>query len=312
MALAMPHVEGVEHRYADVDGLRVHYAEAGEGDPLILQHGWPQHWWVWRDLIGPLAERFRVICPDMAGRGDSDWLTHKEDYGFALYQSDATLVLARVTAPRRPLMLPWGRIRDSESVEIDWIGTSMGGLIGMMLASQPESPIRKLVLNDVGPLVPWHALLRLKGYVGKRTRFATFDEAEAYVRDICGTFGTLTDSQWRHLATHSVRRDGDGYYLAYDPAISTSPAGVNEFANLLGAEAMRGIDLWSVWDKIRCPTLVLRGAESDLLLAQTAREMTERGPKANVVEFPGVGHAPALMSEAQIGAIRNFLEAGST
>ena len=275
---------------------------------VICVHGLTRNGRDFDYLANALSARFRVICPDMAGRGDSDWLTHKEDYGFALYQSDATLVLARVTAPRRPLMLPWRRIRDIESVEIDWIGTSMGGLIGMMLASQSESPIRRLVLNDVGPLVPWQALLRLKSYVGKRSRFATFEEAEAYVRDVCETFGTLTDSQWRHLATHSVRRDGDGYYLAYDPAISTSPAGVNEFANLLGAEAMRGIDLWSVWDRIKCPTLVLRGAESDLLLARTAREMSERGPKAKVVEFPGVGHAPALMSDSQIGIIRNFLE----
>ena len=189
---------------------------------VICVHGLTRNGRDFDYLANALSSRFRVICPDMAGRGDSDWLTHKEDYGFALYQSDATLVLARVTAPRRPLLLPWGRIRDSESVEIDWIGTSMGGLIGMMLASQPESPIRKLVLNDVGPLVPWQALLRLKGYVGRRTRFATFDEAEAYVRDVCGTFGALTDSQWRHLATHSVRHDGDGFSLAYDPAISNS------------------------------------------------------------------------------------------
>src|SRR5438094_244167 len=159
-------------------------------------------------------------------------------------RSEATPAITEGPAPRRPLILRWGRVRDGESVEIDWIGTSMGGLIGMMLASRSESPIRKLVLNDVGPLVPWQALLRLKGYVGRRTRFATFDEAEAYVRDVCGTFGALTDSQWRHLATHSVRHDGDGFSLAYDPAISNSPAGVNEFANLLGGEAMRGIDLW--------------------------------------------------------------------
>ena len=262
-------------------------------------------------LANALASRFRVICPDMAGRGDSDWLEHKDDYGFTLYQSDATLLLARVTAPIRVLALPWGRVRDSEDAEIDWIGTSMGGLIGMMLASQPRSPIRKLVLNDVGPLIPWQALLRLKSYVGKPAQFATLDAAEAYVRDVCATFGNLTDAQWRHLAIHSVRHDGDGFRLAYDPGIASSTAGVNEFAHLLGAEAMRGIDLWKIWDDVKCPTLVLRGADSDLLLAETAREMTERGPKATVVEFPGVGHAPALMDEAQIGVVRDFLEGGS-
>jgi pimeloyl-ACP methyl ester carboxylesterase len=275
---------------------------------VVCVHGLTRNGRDFDYLANALSSRFRVICPDMAGRGDSDWLEDKQDYGFPLYQADATLLLARVTAPRRALALPWGRVRDDESAEVDWVGTSMGGLIGMMLASQPASPIRKLVLNDVGPLVPWQALLRLKSYVGKATQFATLEEAETYVREVCQSFGNLTDAQWRHLAVHSVRRDGDGFCLAYDPAISSSTAGVNEFANLLGAEAMRGIDLWGVWDKVSCPTLVLRGAESDLLLAETAHEMTQRGPKATVVEFPDVGHAPALMSELQIRVIRDFLE----
>jgi len=278
---------------------------------VICAHGLTRNGRDFDHLANALSSRFRVICPDMAGRGDSDWLTHDEDYGFALYRSDATLVLARITAPRRALLLPWGRVRDNENVEVDWIGTSMGGLIGMMLAAQPGSPIHRLVLNDVGPLVPWQALLRLKGYVGKPTRFATLDEVDSYVRDVCGTFGALTDAQWRHLATHSVRRDGDEYVLAYDPAISSSSAAAHEFANVLGADSMRGIDLWNVWDKVTCPTLVLRGAESDLLPQETAREMTERGPKATVVEFPGVGHAPALMSKAQIDVVRQFLDGGS-
>jgi pimeloyl-ACP methyl ester carboxylesterase len=278
---------------------------------VICVHGLTRNGRDFDYLANALSSRYRVICPDMAGRGESDWLEHKEDYGFSLYQADATLLLARVTAPPRAMALPWGRIRDNENVEIDWVGTSMGGLIGMMIAAQPASPIRKLVLNDVGPLVPWQALLRLKGYVGRPMRFATLDEAEKHVRDVCATFGNLTDAQWRHLATHSVRRDGDGFCLAYDPAISSPTAGVNEFANLLGAEAVRGIDLWGVWDKIKCPTLVLRGAESDLLLADTTREMTQRGPKATAMEFPGVGHAPALMDERQIRVIRDFLDGGS-
>jgi len=278
---------------------------------VVCVHGLTRNGRDFDYLANALSARFRVICPDMAGRGDSDWLEHKQDYGFALYQSDATLLLARVTAPRRPLALPWGRVRDHESAQVDWVGTSMGGLIGMMLASQPSSPIRRLVLNDVGPLIPWEALLRLKGYVGKAVDFPSMEEAEAYVREVCKSFGNLTDAQWKHLALHSVRREADGFRLAYDPAISSSTAGVDEFANLLGPDAMRGIDLWGVWDSVSCPTLVLRGADSDLLLAETAQQMTQRGPKATVVEFPGVGHAPALMNELQIGVVRDFLEAGS-
>jgi pimeloyl-ACP methyl ester carboxylesterase len=274
---------------------------------VICAHGLTRNGRDFDFLADALSSRYRVVCPDIAGRGDSDWLQKKEEYGFALYQSDATLLIARVSAPRRDVAAPW-RKRVDDDMQIDWIGTSMGGLIGMMLAAQAGSPIRRLILNDVGPLVPWAALMRLKAFVGKAVNFKTLADAEAYIREVCATFGPLTDKQWRHLATHSVRGDRiGGYSLAYDPAISGATSGGSEFASLVGPEAMRGIDLWSVWDKVQCPTLVLRGAQSDLLLAETAEEMTRRGPKARVVEFENVGHAPALMSREQIGVIRNFL-----
>jgi pimeloyl-ACP methyl ester carboxylesterase len=264
-------------------------------------------------LASALAPRFRVVCPDVAGRGDSDWLERKEDYGFALYQSDAAALIARVSAPHRSLIRYWRKGGVGAPLRVDWVGTSMGGLIGMMLAALPRSPIRRLVLNDVGPLVPWAGLMRLKMHVGKAARFATHAEAEAYVREVCATFGPLTDPQWRHLTQHSVRSDGDGgWSLAYDPAISQPPAARGELAGLGTAELVRGLDLWPVWDQVQCPTLVLRGAESDLLLPDTVEGMTRRGPRARVIEFPGVGHAPAPMSGDQIGSISEFLSAADS
>ena len=275
---------------------------------VICAHGLTRNGRDFDFLADALSSRYRVVCPDIAGRGDSDWLHKKDEYGFALYQSDATLLIARVSAPRQGLAAPWRKRAHNDDLQIDWIGTSMGGLIGMMLAAQTGSPIRRLVLNDVGPLVPWAALMRLKTHVGRAVTFRTLEDAEAYIREVCAPFGPLTDKQWRHLAIHSVRGDkSGGYRLAYDPAISSASGGT-EFASLVGPEVMRGVDLWSTWDKIQCPTLVLRGAQSDLLLAETAEEMSRRGPKARVVEVENVGHAPALMGRAQIGVIRDFLD----
>jgi pimeloyl-ACP methyl ester carboxylesterase len=166
-----------------------------------------------------------------------------------------------------------------------------------MLAAQPGNPIRKLVINDVGPLVPKAALERLAGYVGKSPPFDDLDAYERYLRQVCAPFGPLTDAQWRHLAATSVRRDDDGKFRpAYDPGIAAAFSG--EFKDVV---------LWPLWDAITCPTLVLRGAQSDLLLRETADQMTQRGPKAKLKQFDGVGHAPALMATDQIEVVRDFL-----
>jgi pimeloyl-ACP methyl ester carboxylesterase len=178
-----------------------------------------------------------------------------------------------------------------------------------MIAAKPNSPIRRLVLNDVGPLVPWGALVRLKlASSGAGTRFAGLDEVERHLRETCGSFGPLEDGQWRRLARHGSRRGENGTYtLACDPAIvNTLRRGRNagvEFGN----NFLFGIDLWPVWDEVVCPTLVLRGSESDLLLESTVRRMRVRGPRVEFVEFPGIGHAPWLMSEDQIGAVSEFI-----
>jgi pimeloyl-ACP methyl ester carboxylesterase len=218
-------------------------------------------------------------------------------------------LLARLTARSGRFSLLRRMQGESGELEIDWVGTSMGGLIGMMLAGKPGSPIRRLVLNDVGPLVPWHALARLKlTNSGAGARFAGLGEVERHMRDAMSTFGPLEDRQWRRLARHGSRQLDDGAYtLAYDPAIvSTMRRGGNAGVEF-GRDFLLGIDLWPVWDGVRCPTLVLRGADSDLLLESTVRRMQERGPHVELVEFPGIGHAPWLMSAEQIGAVREFL-----
>lgn len=262
---------------------RVAYCEWGDADNprvVVCVHGLTRNSRDFDALARVLAADYRVICPDVVGRGHSQWLSHKQDYGYPLYLSDMAALLARTGADR-----------------VDWIGTSMGGLIGMMLAAQPDSPIRRLLVNDVGPFIPKAALERLAVYVGKTPRFATLDEFERYLRTIAAPFGPLTDAQWRHLAEHSSRRYDDGSLgAAYDPAIG------NAFV-----APLQDVVLWPVWDALSCPTLVVRGKQSDLLLRETAQEMTLRGPKARLVEFDGIGHAPMLMSDDQIAVVRDFL-----
>jgi pimeloyl-ACP methyl ester carboxylesterase len=232
------------------------------------------------ELAQALSSDYRVLCPDIAGRGKSEWLTHKEDYAYPVYCADMAALIAR-----------------SGAQSVDWIGTSMGGLIGMLLAAQPNSPIRKLVMNDVGPFIPKASLERLSTYVGKPVSFDSIDGLEQYIRTVSASFGPLTDAQWRHLTATTSKRNEDGRWATnYDPAIS-----------LPFKVPINDVVLWPFWDQIRCPTLVLRGKDSDLLLGDTAREMTSRGPKAKLVEFPGIGHAPMLMEQSQIAVVREFL-----
>jgi pimeloyl-ACP methyl ester carboxylesterase len=297
---------------------RVAYAEWGDPDGqhlVVCVHGLTRNSRDFDELAAYLAVRgCRVVCMDVAGRGDSEWLQHKADYGFGQYLCDAAALLARVTAFPRKISLLRRLQGAAEGRRIDWIGTSMGGLIGMMLAAKPGSPIRRLVLNDVGPLVPWPALARLKlASIGAGSRFASLKEVERHLRETCATFGPLRDEQWRRLASHGARRADDGSYsLAYDPAIVSAMRAGGGAGVEFGSDFLFGIDLWQIWDAVKCPTLVVRGAQSDLLLDSTVRRMRERGPGIKLVEFPGVGHAPWLMSEDQIRPIADFLLAMDT
>lgn len=266
---------------------RMHYIEWGDAENprvVICVHGLTRNGRDFDDFAQALLPDFRVICPDVAGRGKSDWLNAKEDYGFLQYASDMTALIARVTAGS-------GRT-------VYWVGTSMGGMLGMVLASRPNSPIKKLILNDVGVLVPKVSMDRIATYVGKDPRFNTFNEIEAYVRMISAPFGPLTDAQWKHLTEHSTRQHADGTWgMTYDPGIALP----------FQKGALADIDLSAYFDAIACPTLLLRGAQSDLLPRETALAMTRRGPKPRLVEFEGVGHAPMLMATDQIAAAREFL-----
>ncbi|MFZ5557090.1 MAG: alpha/beta fold hydrolase [Pseudomonadota bacterium] len=283
---------------------RVAYTEwgaPGSSRVAVCVHGLTRNGRDFDVLARTLEDDYRVICPDVAGRGGSDWLDDPAGYGYPLYVADMAALLSRVADTVRGSV--WRRLGRWASgrprvTQVDWVGTSMGGIIGMMLAARPDSPIRRLVLNDVGAVVPAAALNRLAGYVGHDPHFDSLEAFEAYVRDVYRSFGPLSDGQWRHLAAHSHRRTADGRYAPnYDPAIGRAFTTPFE----------KDLELWTVWDAIHCPVLVLRGADSDLLTRATVRRMQERGPGARLVEFAGVGHAPALMAAEQVRVVRDFL-----
>jgi pimeloyl-ACP methyl ester carboxylesterase len=164
-----------------------------------------------------------------------------------------------------------------------------------------------LVLNDVGPFVSWAALMRIKGYVMTRTTYATFEQAEAVLRQAFASWGPMSEEQWRHLARHSIRRTPDGFSFACDPRIADATTWGFSPEARLGNRNLLGLEMWGVWERVRCPVLILRGSESDVLLAETVRRMRSRDARTETIEFAGVGHAPALMSREQIEPIRAFL-----
>ena len=264
------------------------YVEWGAADNpkvLVCVHGLTRNGRDFDFLAQALAADYRVVCPDVAGRGKSDWLSNKSLYVMPQYCADLTTLLARLNVET-----------------VDWLGTSMGGLIGMALAAQPGNPIRRLILNDVGPVVSAVSLARIGDYLGSPPRFDSIEQAEAYVRAVSASFGPHTDTQWRHLTVHAVREAADGKIeFRYDPGIAQVYKQGQQLSD------GKDVELWPLFDAITCPTLLLRGEQSDLLTPQTAQLMTERGPRAQRVDIAGVGHAPTLMHEAQITPVRNFL-----
>jgi pimeloyl-ACP methyl ester carboxylesterase len=262
------------------------YVEWGEADNprvLVCVHGLTRCGRDFDFLARAMADRYRVVCPDVVGRGSSGWLGDKRHYTIPQYCADMVALLARL---------------DAQTVH--WLGTSMGGLIGMSLAAQQGTPIARLVLNDVGPVVTAASIARIGEFLGRAPRFATIEDAEAYVRFVSAPFGALTDAQWRHLTIHALRPLAEGgYAMAYDPGIA------EPFRQDMGSG--KDVELWPLYDAIACPTLLVRGEQSDLLTAATAEQMGNRGPRARLVEIAGVGHAPTLMADDQIAAVRDFL-----
>jgi pimeloyl-ACP methyl ester carboxylesterase len=269
---------------------RIVYREWGDPrnrEVLVCVHGLTRSSRDFDDLARALCGQFRVVCPDVAGRGDSDRLPDAKLYSLPQYVADMVTLIARL---------------DIESVT--WLGTSMGGLVGMALAAQNGSPVRRLVLNDAAPVISKASLDRIGSYVGATPVFATLDEAEKYVRAIAAPFGEHSHAQWRALTESWLRKNEDGTWRPhYDPRIAEA---------FRAAMPDRDLELWPLYDAVRCPTLLIRGERSDLVSIATAQEMTRRGPKARMVEIRNVGHAPTLMHPDQIAVVRDFLHQGET
>ena len=261
------------------------WGDAGNPRVLLCAHGLARQARDFDTLAQALSAHYRVVCPDVVGRGRSDWLADPTGYQLPAYVADMVTLLARLRAE-----------------EVHWVGTSMGGLIGLGLASLPNTPVRKLVLNDVGPTIQAESLQRIGSYLGQPGHWASEEEAADYLLTISQGFGPHTSAQWLALTRPMLRPDGAGFKLHYDPAIALPFRAVTPQIAQAG-EAM----LWQGYDAIRCPTLLLRGAQSDLLAPATAQAMTQRGPKATLHEFAGVGHAPTLVAPEQVQVVREFL-----
>ena len=277
---------------------QIAYTEWGRPDNphiVVCVHGLTRNCRDFDFLAEALEADCRVICVDVVGRGQSDWLVSEAGYdNYLLYLSDAIELLKHI------------RALGGADIQLDWVGVSMGGLIGMALATQPvlpltlPVPVRRLVISDIGPLIPVTALARIGQYLGRDPRFNSLEEFEAYLKKISNPFGPLTEPQWHHLAIHSVREFDDGTYgFRYDPRIAES----------FKRHLTKDIDLWEQWDKLHIPTLVLRGMESDLLSSKIAIEMETRSNRAQIIELSGIGHAPMLISEDQIKIVNDFLMA---
>lgn len=261
------------------------WGNAANARVLVCAHGLSRQGRDFDALARAMSDHYRVVCPDVVGRGRSDWLADPMGYGIPHYVADMVTLLARLDART-----------------VDWVGTSMGGLIGLGLAALPNSPVQRLVLNDVGPVIEPAAIARIGAYVGRVAQWKTLDEAADDLWAISTGFGPHTREQWLALTDPQLRRDGDWLKPRCDPAIAVPFKAITPQMAAAG-ESM----LWQSYDRLTCPTLLLRGAESDLLSPATARAMTERGPRAQLVEFAGVGHAPMLVQPDQVEVVRNFL-----
>ncbi len=280
-----PMIDGSWATFGPGETVRLNYYDWGprmHPKRVVCVHGLTRQGRDFDELAKGLSKLRRIVCPDLVGRGRSGWVTDKTLYSLDTYVAHMSGLL------------------DHLGFEgIDWVGTSLGGLVGMVLAGAQNTPIRRLVMNDIGPFLPWAAL---RG-IGNRLREAprlhhSLATAEARLRSALRDFGTLTDAQWRAMTRHSfVPEPGGTWRPHYDPAIAVA----------FRPGRVYNVTLWRDWDAVRCPVLLLRGETSDLLLPQTAAEMTRRGPRATLVEIPGCGHAPALFDDGQIRIITDWM-----
>lgn len=261
------------------------WGEAANPRVLICVHGLMRQGRDFDTLARTMVDHYRVVCPDVVGRGRSDWLSDPMGYDLPLYVANMVTLLARLNAQT-----------------VHWVGTSMGGLIGLGVAALQGTPLSKLVLNDVGPRIDPAGIARIGSYVGRPQRWRTLDEAADALWAISSSFGPHTREQWLALTEPQLERDGDALRPRSDPAIAVPFKAITPPMAAAGEAA-----LWQAYDQVSCPTLLLRGAQSDLLSHATAQEMASRGPRARLVEFAGVGHAPTLVQPEQVQAVREFL-----
>jgi pimeloyl-ACP methyl ester carboxylesterase len=249
---------------------------------VVCAHGYSGNARDFDFLARELSNDARVICPDVAGRGESDWLPSALHYHFGQYLSDF-----------RSMLEHFG-VR-----EVDWVGTSMGGLLGMMLAAQPGSPVRSLVMNDVGAFLPPEALARIARNLEAPERFDSLDAVQAHMRHTHREWGDLDDAQVKHLAIHGSRATEDGYRLHFDP----------QLARLVRQPPFSpGLHFWDAWYRVKCPVLLIRGAASEVFPASVAQTMMHIKPRAELAQIAGAGHAPSLMEPGQIELVREFID----
>jgi pimeloyl-ACP methyl ester carboxylesterase len=263
----------------------LHYTEWGRRNAartVVCVHGYSGNSRDFDVLAKVLARDARVICLDVAGRGESDWLPSPLHYHFGQFIADIEALIAHL-----------------EVKEVDWVGTSMGGLLGMLLASRASSPVRRLVINDVGAFVPMDALAQIGRNLQAPARFDSLAQVEAHLRHTHREWGEITDAQYRHLTKHHARATADGgFRLHYDPQITRL---IQPFP------LAPGVFFWDTWYRVQCPVLLVRGDRSEVLPAAVADAMLEIKPGTELVEIPGAGHAPALMSPLETGIVREFL-----
>jgi len=262
------------------------YGDASNPKKLLCMHGLSRNGLDFRLLAEAAAADYHVICPDMPGRGKSDKLENPTDYNYQTYVSDTNALLAALAITKT-----------------DWVGTSMGGIIAMMLGAARPGLIGKLVLNDIGNIIWAKGLKRIISYVGGETTFVNKELAMQYLKNTIAPFGIKSDEHWQYAFDASFIELADGSYeLAYDPQIS---AGFRAAAT--SGQEIVDVDLTAFWQHIACPTLIIRGELSDIISRQTCEKMCENRPQNSFVEIPGVGHAPALMEDSQIQTIHNWL-----
>ncbi len=273
------------------------------GDPkntniIVCVHGLTRNSRDFDYLANSLSDKYRVICVDIVGRGKSEWLSNKSLYDYETYITDIITLLDHLDIRK-----------------IDWVGTSMGGIIGMIIASRYPHIIRKLVLNDIGPIIPGNAIERIVTYAQSIREFHNKIDAEQALRYKMATFGVHKEEHWRHLMKHSVIKKLNGKYtFSYDPDIIPTPKLVSKLKIMINKiipskkkSIFTNVNLFDIWNKISCPILAIRGMESDVLTAEIATKMQSSKKNIKIIELEGIGHAPMLMEDEQIAIISTWL-----